>query len=161
MTFCPSCTCVKRCVAVGAQDMTYQASVTAVWLACLRQEVQQKVFEHFALRPKATDEELQSFATVLDDLALAFKTKGTVHAVSSRGRKQIGGPGDNKRAASEGGKNTRAASASAGDRSVKVGEPCSFCKQTNHPSSKCWRDPSYPYLLPNLAKKVNTVAKEA
>merc|ERR1711867_34761 len=160
-TLCPSCTCVKRCVTVGFQDMTYQASVTAVWLASLRQEVQQKVFEHFAHRPKATDEELQSFATVLYDLALAFKPKGTVHSVSSRGRKQVGGQGDKKRAASEGGKNTRAASASAGDRSVKVGEPCSYCKQTNHASAKCWRDPSSPWFRPNLAKKVNTVSKEA
>ena len=159
VTHCPSCTCEKRCVTVGSQDMTYSASVTSVWLASLRQEVQQKVFEHFAHNPKASDKELQSFATVLDDLALAFKPKGAVHSVTSRGRKQAGGQGDKKRTASEGGKNPRAAS--AGDKSVRGGEPCSYCKQTNHASNRCWRDPSSPWFRPNLAKKVSTVSKEA
>merc|ERR1711867_408505 len=83
VTHCPTCTCNKRCVIVGSQDMTYSASVTSVWLASLRQEVQQKVFEHFAHNPKASDKELQSFPKVLDDLALAFKPKGAVHSVTS------------------------------------------------------------------------------
>ena len=44
---CPTCTCESRCVVVGEHDMTYRSSVTAVWLASLRQEVQQEVFNHF------------------------------------------------------------------------------------------------------------------
>ena len=52
---CPTCTCESKCVTVGEHDITYRSSVTAVWLASLRQEVQQKVFEHFAHKPRPTD----------------------------------------------------------------------------------------------------------
>ena len=156
VTHCPTCTCNTKCIIVGPQDMTYSGSVTSVWLASLRQEVQQEVFKHFAQNPKASDQDLQDFATVLDDLALAFKSKGSVHAVTSRGRKQTGGQGDKKRATSEGGKNSRAAS--TGDKGAKGGESCSFCKKTYnqeafHATNRCWRDPSSPWFRPNLASK--------
>ena len=76
--------------------MTYRSSITAVWLASLRQEVQQEVFKHFAHKPRAMDQELQDFSNILDNLALAFKTKGSVNPVTARSRKQAGGQGDKK-----------------------------------------------------------------
>ena len=72
--------------------------------------MQQEVFKHFAHKPRPTDQELQDFSNILDNLALAFKTKGSVNAVTARSRKQTGGQGDKKRATSEGGKNSRATS---------------------------------------------------
>ena len=161
---CPTCTCAQKCVVVGEQDMTYQGSVTAVWLASLRQDVQQKVFEQFAHKPMATDKELQDFSTILDNLALAFKSKGSVNAVHpARGRKQAGGQGDKKRAASEGGKAPRAAT---GEKGTRSGETCDFCRKTLnkeafHPTKFCWRDPKGAWWRPNLTKKVSTVTPDS
>ena len=93
---------------------------------------------------------------------MAFKNKGSVNAVTARSRRQTGSQGDKKRATSEGGKYSRAAS---GEKGVREGVSCSYCKKTpnqdaNHPNSKCWRDPSSPWWRPNFGKKVSAVAKE-
>lgn len=160
---CPTCTCALKCVVVGEHDITYQGSVTAVWLASLRQEVQQEVFKQFAHKPMATDQELQDFSTILDNLALAFKSKGSVNSVTARSRKQAGGQGDKKRAASEGGKGPRAAS---GEKGAKSGETCDYCRKTLnkeafHSTKYCWRDPEGPWWRPNLSKKVSTVTPDS